>query len=70
MSDILWCPECRHWRPNEPSWLFGQRCEQCGTELVDDPPPLEVDFKEIDIGYEEGESEEQEDAQGDDAEAE
>lgn len=42
MSDLLWCPECRHSRISEEhSWLFVQRCERCGTELEDDAPPLE-----------------------------
>jgi hypothetical protein len=78
MSDPLWCPECRHSRPNEPSWLFTPRCEQCGAELEDEPAPFEVDFKEIDIGYKEGDENEEneeaegkeEDAGGDNAEAE
>ncbi|WP_368508744.1 hypothetical protein [Bradyrhizobium lupini] len=76
MSDLLWCPECRHSRISEErSWLFVQRCERCGTELEDDAPPLEVDFREVDFGYNVEEEEEddgeaeRDEAKGDEADA-
>lgn len=62
-DDLLFCPQCREWFPEEPRWLSAQWCEKCGTELQGEQPRTEVDFRELDTGYEEEQEEENEQAE-------
>ncbi|MGY4197807.1 hypothetical protein [Bradyrhizobium sp. USDA 4520] len=60
MSDFLWCPECRQAFIDEERMFFAQRCTDCGDLLErDEPGRCEVDYRELDIGYE-GEEEDRE----------
>lgn len=67
MSDVLWCPVCRKAFLEEPRMFFAQRCENCGSLLEEEQERTEVDFKEIDTGYEPEEEEESEPEEADDA---
>ncbi|WP_271592212.1 hypothetical protein [Bradyrhizobium sp. CCBAU 65884] len=56
MSDFLWCPECRQAFIDEERIFFVQRCTECGGLLErDETGRCEVDYKELDIGFEEDE---------------
>jgi hypothetical protein len=64
MSEFLWCPECRQSFLDEERVFFAQRCRDCGGLLErDEPGRCEVDYKEVDSGYQQDDGDEEEDEQ-------
>lgn len=68
MPEFLWCPECRRSFVDEGRIFFAQRCDDCSGLLEEEQQRPEVDFKEIDTGYEPEEEEEDNENETDDQE--